>query len=83
MRKTSIIFIFLFITNILFAQNEPLKAYDAIAQKKWVDSVMNSMTVDQKIGQLFMIAAYSNKDKKHTDFIRKTIEKYQIGGLIF
>jgi hypothetical protein len=27
-----------------------------------VDSVYNAMTFDEKVGQLFMVAAYSNKD---------------------
>ncbi len=44
---------------------------------------MSKMTIDQKIGQLFMLAAYSNKDKKHTDYIESVIKKHQIGGLIF
>lgn len=51
----------------------------------WVDSVFNSLTVNEKIAQLFMIAAYSNKDKAsgHVDEITRLIEDYKIGGLIF
>jgi beta-glucosidase-like glycosyl hydrolase/CubicO group peptidase (beta-lactamase class C family) len=30
-----------------------------------------------------MLAAYTNKDKKHTDYIESLIKKYEIGGLIF
>lgn len=52
-------------------------------ESKWVDSVFNSLTPDERIGQLFMIAAYSNKDNKHVREIRELIEKYNIGGLIF
>ncbi len=52
-------------------------------QQKWVDSVMSSMNVRQKIGQLFMVAAYSNKDEKHEKEIEKLIKEQQIGGLIF
>lgn len=48
-----------------------------------MDSVFNSLTPDERIGQLFMIAAYSNKDMKHVREIREQIEKYKIGGLIF
>ena len=39
---------------------DPLKTKDSIAQNKWVDSIFNGMTIDEKIGQLFMIQAYSN-----------------------
>jgi len=62
---------------------DPLITKDAMAQQKWVDTLMSHMTVDQKIGQLFMVAAYSNKDKKHSDYIQGLISKYEIGGLIF
>jgi hypothetical protein len=34
-----------------------------------VDSVYNAMTFDEKVGQLFMVAAYSNKDDAHYDAI--------------
>lgn len=66
-----------------YSQIDPLKTSDSIAQNKWVDSIMNRMSLDQKIGQLFMVPAFSNKDKVHTDFIENTIKKYEIGGLIF
>ena len=49
----------------------------------WVDSVYNSLTDDEKIAQLFMVAAYSNKDTNHVNKISNLIKKYKIGGLIF
>jgi beta-N-acetylhexosaminidase len=52
-------------------------------QDQWVDSVLQSMTVEQRIGQLFMVAAYSNKTDKHVKEIDELIKKYNIGGLIF
>ncbi len=52
-------------------------------QKQWVDSVMRKMSFEEKIGQLFMVAAYSNKDQQHIDEISYIIKKYKIGGLIF
>ncbi|MDO5975528.1 glycoside hydrolase family 3 N-terminal domain-containing protein [Flavivirga jejuensis] len=64
-------------------QEEPLLTTDVENQKKWVDSIMKNLTIDQKIGQLFMVQAYSNKDKKHQNFIKKMIKQYHIGGLIF
>ena len=65
------------------AQNDPLQTTDSIAQLKWVDSIMNGMSVDQKIGQLFMVAAYSNRDDKHEKEITNLIKKHHIGALIF
>jgi beta-glucosidase-like glycosyl hydrolase/CubicO group peptidase (beta-lactamase class C family) len=49
----------------------------------WEDSLVKSMSLDEKIGQLFMIAAYSNKGISHTQYIEQAIKKYHIGGLIF
>lgn len=84
MRKIHLsLFSLLLITLSAFSQNQPLVTPDADSQQKWVDSIINTMTIDQKIGQLFMVSAYSNKDKEHTDFIKKLITDYQIGGLIF
>lgn len=50
---------------------------------KWVDSIYNSMSLDEKLGQLFMVAAYSNKDANHINTIDKLITENKIGGLIF
>lgn len=52
-------------------------------ETRWVDSVFESLTLDERIAQLFMVAAYSNKDMKHVASIRTLIQKYNIGGLIF
>ena len=49
----------------------------------WVDSVMQTMNLDEKIGQLFMVAAYSNKKEDHFLRIDKLIREQHIGGLIF
>ncbi len=49
----------------------------------WADSLMNVLSMREKIGQLFMVAAYSNKDNKHVDEIERLILEYDIGGLIF
>ncbi len=81
----NILFIFIVLNGtFLKAQKfNPLMVKDSIAQKQWVDSLLNNMTVDEKIGQLLMVQAYSNKDENHTSFIENLIEKYHIGGLVF
>ena len=50
---------------------------------EWVEKVFESLTEKEKIGQLFMLAAYSNKDEKHAQEIELMITEYGIGGLIF
>ena len=44
----------------------------------WADSIYATLTPDERIGQLFMVAAYSNKDKKHEDEVLTLIEKNKI-----
>ena len=57
----------------------PLK----LTNYNWVDSVLNKMSLEEQIGQLFMVAAYSNRPKAHEDSLVKLIKKHHIGGLIF
>ncbi|HWY37443.1 MAG TPA: hypothetical protein VNY73_02720, partial [Bacteroidia bacterium] len=52
-------------------------------ESKWVDSVYASLSADERLAQLFMVAAWSNKDMKHVRQIDELITKYNIGGLIF
>lgn len=49
----------------------------------WSDTVFNNLTPDERIGQLFMVAAYSNKGSQHVEEITKLITDHKIGGLIF
>ena len=55
----------------------------SVAEQTWVDSVFSSLTPDQRLGQLFMVAAYSNKDKKHAQRIDELVRTYGVGGLMF
>ena len=56
---------------------------DLSTMNHWVDSVYNSLSDDERLGQLFMIAAYSNQGASHKKEIEEAINKYHIGGLIF
>jgi beta-N-acetylhexosaminidase len=57
--------------------------YKSPAEKKWADSVFSSLSFDEKVGQLFMVAAYSNKDNDHVKSVEKLVTDYKIGGVIF
>jgi beta-glucosidase-like glycosyl hydrolase len=52
-------------------------------ESPWADSVFSTMSMDEKIGQLFMVPAYSNLDEKHVQEVRSLIEDFHVGGLIF
>ena len=49
----------------------------------WVDSLMSVLTPDQRAAQLFMVAAYSNRQRIDEDSISNLIKQYGIGGLVF
>jgi beta-N-acetylhexosaminidase len=54
-----------------------------LSDTRWTDSVMKTLTPDQRIAQLFMVAAWSNKNATHVKEINTLVTKYRIGGLIF
>jgi beta-glucosidase-like glycosyl hydrolase/CubicO group peptidase (beta-lactamase class C family) len=77
-----------FLTIILSIFLQGAKAQRALfleSPTPWADSVFQTLTIDQKIGQLFMVAAWSDPNHKSYDNagIKTLIEKYNIGGLIF
>lgn len=71
--------------NIVIAQNikSPLLVQDFNAQQKWVDSVYNAMSIEEKVGQLFMVMVFSNQDKKTHQSVIREIKENSIGGLIY
>ncbi|KGO94565.1 glycoside hydrolase family 3 N-terminal domain-containing protein [Flavobacterium subsaxonicum] len=78
------VIVFLFAMQAASAQQALVfDDYKSPAEKKWTDSVYNSFSFDERVGQLFMVAAYSNKDASHVKGIDKLITDYKIGGLIF
>jgi beta-glucosidase-like glycosyl hydrolase/CubicO group peptidase (beta-lactamase class C family) len=84
MKKQLLCILFVaFVFKINAQTIDPLRTKDFEAQEIWVDSILKNMTLDEKIGQLFMVQAYSNLDKKHEDFIIEMITKYHVGNLIF
>lgn len=56
---------------------------DSRQMTAWVDSAMARMTIGEKIGQLMVIAVTTSDDKGSLEALKKQIERYKIGGLIF
>ncbi|MBU3821489.1 serine hydrolase [Flavobacteriaceae bacterium XHP0103] len=71
--------------SVSLAQNtsNPLLDANLDAQKKWVDSVYASMTLNEKVGQLFMVQVMSNQDEKTKNKIIELIRDHHIGGIIY
>ena len=83
MTRIFILFILILSTQKLNSQTvDPLISEDFLNQEKWVDSIYNNLTLDEKIGQLFFVQATSN-NKNNSEKILNNIKNFKIGGLIF
>lgn len=49
----------------------------------WADSMYQSMSLEEKLGQLFIIRAHSNLGASHEATVEQLIQKYKVGGLCF
>jgi beta-N-acetylhexosaminidase len=76
-RKVLGAILLIFITTLTIAQISPQ------AKSQWVDSVYQALTFEQRIGQLFMVAAYSSGNEQHHEAIENMIRKNTIGGIVF
>lgn len=85
MRKLTFFIAFFCLGFYVSAQDtsHPLKTKDFEAQQKWVDSVYNSLSLKERIGQLFMPMVFSSQDEKRHQSIIKQIKDNKIGGIIF
>jgi beta-glucosidase-like glycosyl hydrolase/CubicO group peptidase (beta-lactamase class C family) len=65
---------------------EPCEApFAGTSSGSWSDSLIETLTLDQKIGQLFMVAAWSDEKKEsyNPTQIETLIKNNGIGGIIF
>ena len=54
-----------------------------LTEEVWVDSVFNSMSNEERLGQLFMIRAHSDLGEDHIREVERQINTYKVGGLCF
>jgi beta-glucosidase-like glycosyl hydrolase/CubicO group peptidase (beta-lactamase class C family) len=64
-------------------QSNPLLVKDSVAQMAWVENQFQNMSLQERIGQLFMVSVASNQGKTATDRIKTLVEDQGIGGVIF
>lgn len=83
MKRLSLIII-TFISQFYFPQYQPknLSSSDLKKAKDWVDKTYNALSQEEKLGQLFIVALYTNKDEAHINQIRNIVLNDKIGGLI-
>jgi beta-glucosidase-like glycosyl hydrolase/CubicO group peptidase (beta-lactamase class C family) len=49
----------------------------------WARSVLDTMSIESKIGQLLMVPAYSKGNEEEAATLEKLIRQYRLGGIIF
>ena len=69
--------------NLTFAQQAVSPPFFRQEARIWADSLLSEMSLREKVGQLFMIDAFSNKDSLHVAAVTQLIDSFHIGGLIF
>jgi beta-N-acetylhexosaminidase len=52
-------------------------------KSKWIDSVFNSLSIDEKISQLIVVGTYSNMGPEYRKTMENIVRKYKIGGFLF
>lgn len=65
---------------------EPLLLYKANQDKQcrqWVDSVMNKLTLREKVGQLFIYTIAPVDTKRNQILLKDAVDTYKVGGLLF
>lgn len=65
------------------AQKNPLVTRDSLDQQKWVDARYDAMSLDEKLGQLFMVMIASDQGAAAIDQVESLIKQQHIGGVIF
>lgn len=73
------------LSNLLQAQESTPKTPEFLqyTHSAWVDSIMGTLTPQERIGQLIWIRAFSNKGPEHRAEILRAIAQWNIGGLVF
>ncbi|WP_435357482.1 glycoside hydrolase family 3 N-terminal domain-containing protein [Emticicia sp. SJ17W-69] len=80
MKKVLLVFLLLINTLSSFAQKEPdfLTNYN----KRWVDSVFSSLTLDEKIGQLLMPRGNTSGKPHDIEKLKRWVSDNRIGGIV-
>ena len=81
----SCILVFIFgCVGYLQAQFAPKNITKDLDKKavKYTDSLYAKLSMDERIGQLYIVALYTNKDQNHISGVRKLVEQEKIGGII-
>ncbi|MGX1930529.1 glycoside hydrolase family 3 N-terminal domain-containing protein [Flagellimonas sp. 2504JD4-2] len=75
--------IFLLVLCSIHGQQNPLVAKDSLSQQNWIEAKYSSMSLEERVGQLFMVSIASNQDRSAAERIKDLIREHHIGGVVF
>ena len=70
------------VTEARFKLKKKVPEFTTI-ESPWIDSIVNSLSLEQKIAQLIMYPVYNNKGENELIKIENLIQEYEIGGVIY
>ena len=81
MARLKIVITILFILNLTTLHAQDV-SYEAV-MNHWVDSVLKTMSQDEKIGQIMVIRCASDETDEYYDDISRQVLDYHVGGICF
>ena len=87
MKKAGLLIIYLICLSVhLFSMEKEPSLYRNVDEKQmehWVDSVFDSMTFKERVGQLFVLGVDVNLSARNKELVKKYIQELKIGGILF
>ena len=69
--------------HISHATPNLLQRADSARMEQWVDSVMQQLSSDERLGQLIIPIVENRDDDAHRQTLRRLISNYHVGGLLY
>ena len=76
----TVLLLLIFSTSELFG---PPSVKEQLHSNTWAETTFDSLSVDERLAQLFMIEVRPTYGAKHLAAVQRTIEEHQVGGVIF
>ena len=81
-RLIVVVVFFLMLSHVAIAQVIPPNNIDPDLADKWADSVYQSLSLEERVGQLIFIRA-NHSGQDYIENVGKYIQEYNLGGVVF
>jgi len=76
----------LVLSLVMACSSQSLRKSGSVDRTAWIDSILAGMSMDQKVGQLFVVQAqgllYNEADAEYQTLV-ELVERFEIGGFMF